>query len=691
MIRDEQARVCAWEAAGVVLVMSTAAALRLYRLDLGWFGVDQARDIATALDIAAGDDFPIIGPTMRRVTRLGVLYYYFWSVPYLLWRDPIAGYWFAAFLALAALALTWWTARRLWGRCAALIALVVGAAHPVWVIDSRICWAPAALPAASALLLWLVVKPEMRTPGLWSASRAAALGAVLGVALQLHLTMVGFVVVAAALALIERPPARVLGAGMAGFVATALPALWALALPVPGETGVTGLAARAMPVPSDRLAALALLPARIPSAFAHWPGDDRAGTQVLLAAGLCLSVLTWAGIIRLVGRAIRGERSACLLVTVVAVVGTMVVMTPGEAWYYYLDSLLPLWALAVGALLAPRIAPSVGRDHLRPVGVMAPTGGGAFRSRVSLVAGGAAVAASFTASLCVATWLHLVARSGYTPVDPILLSLDRRPGPDAVIAGRLVTLGVKRAVAAVMTAEADTPDASRPRVEFDTLWRRLHGPAFADATGDNAFWARWSAVRVRPPAGSAERSLAATEPEDVEAPGSVTAASISADPERHVGLWYLDHPTAVVLAASSADDVESLVVGPLLVVRYRPAIDYQSCRGDGVPLPVPVRVVPHPKRYGDGTVAMPRSLPVLIECTLAPGTGRTRVVAALGGSGALTLRGPDGERSAPGRESALCMARSALPTSVRVEIEAESGGASDLDLYDLPKGVGCPP
>src|SRR3954468_12044479 len=124
-----------WELPALVVVAGVGLALRFVRLDAGWFGVDQARDVATALDIASGTSWPLVGPTMRRVTRLGALYHYFWALPYVAWRDPLAGYWFAALLSTGAAILAWSIARRCFGPTAALATAAVAAAHPVWVID----------------------------------------------------------------------------------------------------------------------------------------------------------------------------------------------------------------------------------------------------------------------------------------------------------------------------------------------------------------------------------------------------------------------------------------------------------------------------------------------------------------------------------------------------------------------------
>ena len=55
--------------------MLLSAALRLVALDSGWFGVDQARDIAWAERIASGAGHPAAGPLMGNRFHLGSLYY----------------------------------------------------------------------------------------------------------------------------------------------------------------------------------------------------------------------------------------------------------------------------------------------------------------------------------------------------------------------------------------------------------------------------------------------------------------------------------------------------------------------------------------------------------------------------------------------------------------------------------------
>lgn len=652
-----------WEAPALVLVASVGLALRFVDLELGWFGVDQARDIATALDIASGRSFPDVGPTMRRVTRLGALYHYFWAIPYVLWRDPIAGYWFAAVLSAAALVLTWRIARRLWGPVAGVVAAAVAAVHPVWIIDGRVCWAPAALPFVAALVVWIALGDARREGAPNAAIRASAgaavpaggvvlgarrvalIGALLGLAVQLHLTMVGWVLGAGLLALLDRLPRRVLAAGIVAGALVGAPALRAMLFADGGtETGLTALPSRAPLAPvAPRLAAVAALPWRIPTAFSHWDVTDALATGMLVLAGGVLAAATACGLVRLAIASARGVRAARVVLIPGAVTAGLVLGLPGEAWYYYLDSLLPLWALAAAACVAPT-EPSAVRSGIR-------------RMAAVCVVGACVVMAAFMGD-----WLRRVSAAGYIPLDPVALTLDGRPARDAPSPGRLTTVAVKRGAGAL---------AATLGTDYETVWRRVHGPALADAAGDNGFWFRWSI---------AQRDARGTPP---------------TDDGRHLAFWYRDDPFAVRVAVAPAQPaVDRVVVGPLLAMRYPTAIDYASCRSDGLPVVVPIRVTPHPLRYGDGTPQRPPTLPAGIRCALdGSGAGDRLLVGALGGEGMVTIAIGDGQVTLASagdplaNEVRLCV----VPTAreVRLAIERPHDTPAEIDLYDVPLVGGC--
>src|SRR5262249_4579101 len=150
---------------------------------------------------------------------------------------PLAAYRFAAGLGTATLAGVWALARRAWGARAALVAVAVLATAPVAVIDGRIAWAPAALPAMAVVLLWLLAGPA-------PTGRLDMLGAALGVAVQLHLAMAAWVVAALVLVLGRRPAARAFAAGAIAGLLTGAPALYAALTNAGRDAGIATLPTR---------------------------------------------------------------------------------------------------------------------------------------------------------------------------------------------------------------------------------------------------------------------------------------------------------------------------------------------------------------------------------------------------------------------------------------------------------------
>ncbi len=619
-MRRATVRVGAAELAAVAALLALATGLRFWRLDLGWFGVDQARDIQTGLDLAAGRDFPTVGPTMRRVTSLGALYHYVWALPHLVSEDPLAAYRFAAVLGVVTAIATWWYARRRWDGRAALVALAVFACSRVAVLDGRVAWAPAALPLAAIVLLAMLDAPP--TP-----LRLALLGATLGIAVQLHLAMVAWVAAAMLLVLARGPSLRALGAGIVGLAVTGFPAAYAALANAGRDAGITTLPGRG-PLPSigGRLWAAWSLEWRVPPAFWQWPDAPEPWPLATRTAAVVIAGAVVLGIVRSMVAALRGDRAATVLVTVIACQLGMVVLLPGEAWYYYLDALLPLSALAAGAC----VATAPGAAH-----------------RLAAAAATTLVAAALVSGVASARWLANVATHGYVALQPAALTLDGTAGRDASIAGRLLTLGVKREVATLLGAEPATMAAR---------WASVHGPAFDDLTGDNGFWL-----------------------------GGASVPSSASAPPRHAVVWYRDDPSAPSGAAPGFDLVD---VGPLRIARYQPTIDYGTCRDDADrPIVVPIRVVPAPRRYGDGTIARPSTLPTRVTCDLAAGQGGTRVVAAVT-HGTVVLRGGDGTTSRAAPITTLCVRRGEQPTPITITTDGAT--ASDLDLWERPDAA-CDP
>jgi hypothetical protein len=142
-----------WFAIGAVVGL--AALLRLYHLDVTWFNGDQKRDIAAAMDIAAGRSFPLLGPVVGTAGgHLGPLYFYLIAVPYLVTGATLAGPIFIVLLNLAGIVLLYRFTRTFIGAPVALIASALFAVFPPAVISSRVMWNPGVLPCFTVLFVW---------------------------------------------------------------------------------------------------------------------------------------------------------------------------------------------------------------------------------------------------------------------------------------------------------------------------------------------------------------------------------------------------------------------------------------------------------------------------------------------------------------------------------------------------------
>lgn len=437
--------------------MLLAAALRLVALDAGWFGVDQARDLAWAERIASGAGHPATGPLMRNRFHLGALYYEFWAIPARFADGPHAAYAFAALLGVGAVCLTWLLARRIGGPRAALAAAALLATSPVAVIDSRIAWAPAALPAWSAAVL-LLAAAFVRAP---SRPRAAVLLLVAAFGTQLHVAAAPLALVSGAIVLWR---ARTLGLAGLVFAALAgalplLPMVAALGEPVPHAT----LPALPVGPREHRLGDLLLLVPRVVTGLSPSPAPGLVRAWLPFEAAIGGAALL-AALVLLVQPPRRGDAAGVRLVALFFFAGiAAVVLLPADAWYYYLDM-----ALVPGAVLLGVAAATLPR--------------GAFRLLMPITVAGR------TALL--AWWIHLAAANGYVlaNLDWLRLGGARPAEPDA--RARLLSVATKSVAAAALVGDAAIP--------LDRVWKDVHGSAFADLDTDNGYFLRRAARDAAP-------------------------------------------------------------------------------------------------------------------------------------------------------------------------------------------------
>ena len=544
----------------LLLILLLAAFLRLLSIDAGWFGVDQARDLAWAASIASGEELPRVGPLMRGRVHLGATYYYLWSLPAFVGSDPRIAYAFAAVLGVAAVAATHTLGSWVAGETAGLLAALLLATDPSAVIDSRIAWAPALIPplAAAVLLLCHTVLYRPR------AARAAATAAAATLATQLHLATAPLLFVAAGSVL-----ARARALGRRGLAAAALAALVPLAPMAVAwrlDAGAAGPVAGDVRPSSDRPPAPL---AAASTAATRSPKDGRVGDLLLISGrtidgyspprgertwllsiwALCerfaLSVAI-AGALLVAFRAFRepSDRLSPLpeLAAFALAIGA-VALLPGEAWYYYLDT-----ALVPGCVLLGAAATAQGKP--------------ATLLRAVLIA---AVALRVAGLL---VWLERGPATGLVRANLEWLRLGGSDETQLAGRARLPTLAVKQAAADAIVGELG--------IGPEDVRRRVHGAAFGDLDTDNGFFFARAARHDR-------------DPRDPRA-------------DQHALAVYADELPVPWVARFGPP----LRAGPLAIYTYSPALQtglarIRDCGGAALPSPRTV----DPRDYGFGLPELP--------------------------------------------------------------------------------------
>jgi 4-amino-4-deoxy-L-arabinose transferase-like glycosyltransferase len=191
--------------------LAIAAFLRLYRIDLTWFFLDQLRDVSVASSIAAGHSVPLLGPWIGWTNAyLGPLYFYLIAVPFLFTGHPLGAVVAMALANVVAIALLYRFAARYFGIAAALIACGLFAAFPLAVVSARVLWNPGLIPLFTLVFvsaLYGVIVDGRSRP-------VIAASAALAVLTQLHVTAIALGAVALIAGAIWRPRVRLRDVGL---------------------------------------------------------------------------------------------------------------------------------------------------------------------------------------------------------------------------------------------------------------------------------------------------------------------------------------------------------------------------------------------------------------------------------------------------------------------------------------------
>lgn len=193
------------ERAVLAAILGMAAFLRLYRLDLTWFHLDQVRDVSSASLIASGQALPLLGPHIGGTgAYLGPFYFYFLSVPFLFARDPSVAAVLIAISNILAIVLAYFFIREYFAASIALMASALFAVFPLVILSSQVAWNSGLVPLFTIVfmreLYALVVKGH--------SSSVVWLLALLAILTQLHLATVAFAAVLLLACALFRPTVK---------------------------------------------------------------------------------------------------------------------------------------------------------------------------------------------------------------------------------------------------------------------------------------------------------------------------------------------------------------------------------------------------------------------------------------------------------------------------------------------------
>jgi 4-amino-4-deoxy-L-arabinose transferase-like glycosyltransferase len=514
-------------------ILGVGALVRLYRLDLTWYFLDQARDVSTAMGIASGKSFPLLGPLIGWTHgRLGPLYFYLIAPPFLLSDAPLAGAVFVALTGVLAIFFTYRLASEYFGPGVALTASALFAVFPLAVVSSRVLWNPALVPLFTVLfmraLFALVVRGRSRA--------VVGVCAFLAILTQLHLTTMSLGLVALAALLVWRPRIRIVHvlAGVGVFLALYAPYLIHEAS---HSFENTRAILRGMVAGGGRGGELALLAVVKNLLMLDRPVLDgflvaepwpRRGIQAFSLLYGVEAVAFGVGLLVCLARLVRGfgecqadlaRRSSSVLLLWLLAPVILLGSRRTALWWYYFDVLYPSQFITAGiglaALAAPAVAPPVARRLLAR-----------------------ATAAVVVAIVVVQTWFQI--------------GLQRRVDAQGAIALQVPRLSVAAAGSSFGTLSF-LPYAYRYRIlralvedfglDVNAFAERVHGPVLG-LPDENELILRHLAAR---------------------APARVPDHAATAH-------HYLVIKNEEAVAASSG--ARRLRVGPYLIVEYQPAVAY---------------------------------------------------------------------------------------------------------------------
>lgn len=168
---------------GIILIV--ALFFRLYRIEefMTYLG-DEGRDVRIVRDLITEGNLVFIGPqTSVGNMYLGPLYYYLMAPAlFLSGLSPVGPAIMVALLSVLTVFLTWFVARKWFGKVAAIFSALLYAISPIAIIYGRTSWNPNPLPLFSLLSIWGIYQVWHTKKYFW----LSLIGVFMAFALQMH-------------------------------------------------------------------------------------------------------------------------------------------------------------------------------------------------------------------------------------------------------------------------------------------------------------------------------------------------------------------------------------------------------------------------------------------------------------------------------------------------------------------------
>ena len=192
--------------APLVMILLIAAYVRLFHPDLSWFGIDQARDVHTALGIVSGRSFPLLGVEVAGgpAHTWGPAYFYLIAIPFAVSRDPAFATAVLSAASVAGIFMTYRLGLVFFGRAVGLLSAALVATYPLAVIESKTLWNLAPLPVFTVIFFHALCSLVVHGRSVMIIPAVTALA----ILVQLHLSAVSLVVVLALALALFRPRMR---------------------------------------------------------------------------------------------------------------------------------------------------------------------------------------------------------------------------------------------------------------------------------------------------------------------------------------------------------------------------------------------------------------------------------------------------------------------------------------------------